>query len=273
MGSADTPRAPHPVRDLGDGIMMPLLGFGTWQIPRGREAEQAVSWALEAGYRHIDTATVYRNERNVGDALRQSGIPRDEVFVTTKWMPMRPNPARELDRSLTRLGLDYVDLYLIHWPMPGLDRRGWHGLEALHAEGRARAIGVSNFGVDRLTRLLAEAARRPAVNQVQFSPVHYRRQLLEYCTRQGIAVEAYSPLDRGRALADPTIAAVAKRQGRQPAQVMLRWAIQRGLSVIPKSTRRERIRANAAVFDFTLSDADMAALDALDTSGGTGKAR
>ncbi len=273
MPFADAPRTPHPVRDLGDGVMMPLLGFGTWQIPRGREAEQAVTWALEAGYRHIDTAAVYRNERSVGDALRRSGLAREDVFVTTKWLPLRPNPGRELAHSLARMGLDYVDLYLVHWPTPWTTRRSWQALEALQARGDARAIGVSNFGVDRLTRLVAGAERLPALNQVQFSPVHYRRRLLDYCTRRGIAVEAYSPLDRGRALDDPTIVAIAKRQGRQPAQVMLRWAIQRGLSVIPKSTHRERIRANAAVFDFTLGDADMAALDALDTTGGTDKAR
>jgi diketogulonate reductase-like aldo/keto reductase len=252
---------------------MPLLGLGVWQVPDGRETEQAVAWALEAGYRHIDTAAAYRNERSVGIAVRNSGLSRDEVFVTTKWMPVRPNPARELGRSLGRLGLESVDLYLIHWPLPFTESRGWRAFEELRERGLARAIGVSNFGADRLARLLAGATRPPAVNQVQFSPVHYRQRLLEYCTQQGIALEAYSPLDRGRAVAHPVIADIATRLGRDPAQVTLRWAIQHGAIVIPKSTHRERIQSNAAIFDFELGPADMRTIDALDTTGGTGKAR
>jgi len=273
MAPSPTSAAPQPTRDLGDGVHMPLLGLGTWQVPQGRDTEQAVGWALEAGYRHIDTAAAYRNERSVGVAVRNSGLPRDEVFITTKWMPVRPSPARELTRSLTRLGLDYVDLYLIHWPVPFTETRGWRAFEELRTQGLARAIGVSNFGADRLARLLAGATRPPAVNQVQFSPVHYRRRLLEYCTERGIALEAYSPLDRGRAVADPVIVDIAGRLGREPAQVTLRWAIQHGAIVIPKSTHRERIQANAAIFDFELSPADMATIDTLDTSGGTGNAR
>jgi diketogulonate reductase-like aldo/keto reductase len=261
------------VRELGDGVLMPLLGLGVWQIPRGRDTEQAVEWALEAGYRHIDTAAAYRNERSVGAALRRSGLARDEVFVTTKWMPVKPNAAGELARSLERLGLEHVDLYLVHWPMPFADTRGWNAMQALREQGLARAIGVSNYGADRLARLLAHATRPPAVNQVQFSPVHFRARLLEYCTEQGVALEAYSPLDHGKALAHPVIVEIAQRLERQPAQVMLRWAIQHEAIVIPKSTHRERIRANAEIFDFTVSPADMRALDALDTTGGTGKAR
>ena len=271
-GSASFP-ASQPTRDLGDGVQMPLLGLGVWQVPSGPATEQAVAWAFEAGYRHIDTAAAYRNERSVGIAVRDSGLSRDELFVTTKWMPIRPNPARELARSLERLGLDYVDLYLVHWPMPFAERRGWHAFEELRERGLARAIGVSNFGVDRLTALVAGARRPPAVNQVQFNPQHFRRRLLEYCTGQGIAFEAYSPLDRGRAVAHPVIVAIARRMDRDPAQVALRWAIQHGAIVIPKSTHRERIRANAAIFDFELAPADMRAIDALDTTGGTGNAR
>ncbi len=263
----------HPVRDLGDGVLMPMLGLGVWQIPHGREAEHAVEWALEAGYRHIDTATAYRNERSVGVALRQSGLARDEVFITTKWMPVRPHPARELARSLERLGLDYVDLYLIHWPMPLVATRAWRALEALRARGLARAVGVSNYGADRLGQLLADATRPPAVNQVQFSPVHFRRQLLEYCAQHGIVLEAYSPLDHGRGPAHPVIVEIARRLERTPAQVMLRWAIQHEVIVIPKSTHRERIRANAQIFDFVLSPSDMLALDALDRTGGSAAAR
>lgn len=263
----------HPMRDLGDGVLMPTLGLGVWQIPQGRATQQAVEWALEAGYRHIDTAAAYRNERSVGDALRQSGLTRDAVFITTKWMPLRPNPARELARSLQRLSLEYVDLYLIHWPMPVASTRAWHGLEELRTRGLARAIGVSNYGTDRLGRLLADATRRPAVNQVQFSPVHFRRELLDYCTQRGIVLEAYSPLDHGRALEQPVIVEIARRIERTPAQVMLRWSIQHDVVVIPKSGHRERIRANAEIFDFALSAPDMQALDALDTSRDTGTAR
>jgi diketogulonate reductase-like aldo/keto reductase len=250
-----------------------MLGLGVWKIPQGREAEQAVEWALEAGYRHIDTATAYRNERSVGAALARSGLQRDEIFVTTKWMPLRPNPERELARSLERLGLDYVDLYLIHWPVPWVGAGSWRTFEALRARGVTRAIGVSNYGADRLTRLLAEATRPPAVNQVQFSPLHFRRELLEYCSGHKIALEAYSPLAHGRALEHPVIVQIAARLERTPAQVMLRWAIQHDAIVIPKSTHRERIRANAQIFDFVLGPSEMQALDGLDRTGGSAKAR
>jgi diketogulonate reductase-like aldo/keto reductase len=252
---------------------MPVLGLGVWQMAVGRETEQAVEWALEAGYRHVDTASMYRNERSVGDALRRSGLPREEVFVTTKLMPGHPSAARELGKSLERLGLEYVDLYLIHWPLPVGNARMWRQLESLQERGLARAIGVSNFGRDRLAKLLHSAGRRPAVNQVQFSPYQYRRRLLEYCVEQDVVFEAYSPLARGQGLHDPTITAVAERLDRTPAQVMLRWAIQHGAIVIPKSSRRERIRANAQVFDFDLPDADMRSLDMLDRTDGAARAR
>jgi diketogulonate reductase-like aldo/keto reductase len=252
---------------------MPVLGLGVWQMSQGRETEQAVEWALEAGYRHIDTASMYRNEQSVGAALGRSGLPREALFVTTKLMPGRPSPARELDKSLARLGLDYVDLYLIHWPLPLGNARMWRQLESLQEGGRARAIGVSNFGRDRLAKLIGSAARTPAVNQVQFSPYHYRRRLLDYCLEQGVVFEAYSPLARGRGLDDPSIVAVAERLDRTPAQIMLRWAIQHQTVVIPKSSRQDRVRSNARLFDFELADADMRALDALDRTNNSGKAR
>ena len=252
---------------------MPVLGLGVWQMAAGRETEQAVEWALAAGYRHIDTASMYRNEQSVGAALRRSGLPREEVFVTTKLMPGRPSATRELDKSLTRLGLEYVDLYLIHWPLPLANARMWRQLESLQEAGRARTIGVSNFGRDRLANLIGSAASVPAVNQVQFSPYQYRRRLLEYCNRQGIVFEAYSPLARGRGLHDPTIVAVAARLERTPAQVMLRWAVQHRAVVIPKSSREERIRSNARLFDFELTEADMQILDALDHTNGSARAR
>ena len=263
----------QPDRELQGGGRMPLLGLGVWKMAAGQETEQAVEWALEAGYRHIDTASLYRNERSVGAALSRSGLPREQVFVTTKLMPARPGAERELERSLERLGLEYVDLYLIHFPVPLLTRRHWAALGSLQERGLARAIGVSNFGRERLRELIAGGSRKPAVNQVHLSPLHYRRALLEYCAQEGIVVEAYSPLERGRALADPTIVAVAERSGRTPAQVMLRWAIQRGAVVIPKSSNRERIRSNAQIFDFELDADAMTALDGLDTTRGTANAR
>jgi diketogulonate reductase-like aldo/keto reductase len=252
---------------------MPVLGLGVWQMAAGTATEQAVEWALEAGYRHVDTASIYRNERSVGAALRRSGLPREQVFVTTKLMPARVSAARELEKSLERLGLAHVDLYLIHWPLPLLNARLWRELESLQERELAKAIGVSNFGHDTLEALLRSASRKPAVNQVQFSPFHYRRRLLEYCLEQAIVFEAYSPLARGRGLQDPTITALAERLGRTPAQVMLRWAIQHQALVIPKSSRKERIRSNAQLFDFELTDTDMRALDALDRTNASARAR
>jgi diketogulonate reductase-like aldo/keto reductase len=262
--TANDSGAGGPVKDLGGGVQIPVLGLGVWQVPDGQEVEQSIAWAFEAGYRHIDTATYYRNERGVGAAVRASGLPRDRVFVTTKWLPMLRSPARELQASLDRLRLDYVDLYLIHWPVPGRTNRAWNELEALHERGLARAIGVSNYGGDRLARLLAGAAVRPAVNQIEMNPFDFPRAVVAECERAGIVVEAYSPLARGRGLDHPTLAAIAARLERTPAQAMLRWAVQHGAVVIPKSTRRERIFANAQIFDFELDEADMQSLDGLD---------
>ena len=263
----------HPPRTLLDGTPMPVLGLGVWQMAAGRETEQAVEWALEAGYRLIDTASLYRNEASVGAGLKRSGLPREQVFVTTKLMPTHPSAARELAKSLKRLDLDYVDLYLIHWPVPLISARYWRQLESLHAQGLARAIGVSNYGRDHLQAIARSGAATPAVNQVQFSPFRFRRQLLDYCLEHGIVFEAYSPLERGRAVSDPAVVQVAERLDRSPAQVLLRWAIQHQAVVIPKSTREDRIRSNALVFDFELTDADMQQLDRLDRTNGTASAR
>jgi diketogulonate reductase-like aldo/keto reductase len=259
-------------RVLADGAEIPLLGLGVWQVPDGRECENAVAWALEAGYRHIDTAQAYGNERSVGRALRSSGVPRDEVFVTTKFYPARRDPEAEAQRSLERLGLEHVDLYIIHWPQGGATW-AWEGMQAAAEAGYARSIGVSNFSVAELDELLAVASIPPVLNQVQFSPFEYRRGLLDACEQRRIALEAYSPLGTGRHLDDERVARIAERHGRTPAQVLIRWCVQRELVVLPKSTHRGRIEQNARVFDFTLGDDDMAALDALDETGGTAEAR
>lgn len=260
-----------PARELPGGVEMPVLGLGVWRMAPGRETEQAVEWALEAGYRHIDTAAAYQNEAGVGAALRASGIPREEVFVTTKLRNgEQGNPREAFDASRRALGLDVIDLYLIHWPVPFRASHGWPELQRLRERGLARAVGVSNYGVSRLRTLVGD--RGPAVNQVQFSPVHFRRRLLEYCDRHGVALEAYSPLERGR-VDHPVIARIAARLDRTPAQVMLRWSVQHGAIVIPKSVHRERIQENARIFDFELGAEDMRALDGLDRTGGSEKAR
>jgi diketogulonate reductase-like aldo/keto reductase len=259
-------------RTLADGNSIPVLGLGVWQVPDGAECERAVRWALETGYRHIDTAQAYGNEGSVGRALRDSGIPREEVFITTKFYPARRDPAAEIEGSLRRLGVDQVDLYIIHWPRKG-PTWAWPGMEAARERGHARSIGVSNFSAQELEQVIAIASAPPAINQVQFSPFEYRRSLLEACDARDVAVEAYSPLGTGRHLSDPTVERVAEGVGRTPAQVLLRWCLQRGTIVLPKSTHRERIEQNAQVFDFTLSDEDMATLDALDVTAGTDRAR
>jgi diketogulonate reductase-like aldo/keto reductase len=255
-------------RVLADGMVMPLLGLGVWQVPDGPECVQAVRAALELGYRHIDTAQAYGNEASVGRALRESGLARDDVFITTKFYPGRRDPLREAAYSIERLGVDYVDLYIVHWPAGGATW-AWPGMEAAHARSYARAIGVSNFDADELDQVLADATVAPLVDQVQFNPSAYRKALLDACDERAIALEAYSPLGTGAQLGDPVVVGVADRRGRSPAQVLLRWCVQRGIPVIAKSTHRDRIAENAQVFDFELSARDMEELDALDRSGGT----
>ncbi|HEV7655340.1 MAG TPA: aldo/keto reductase [Mycobacteriales bacterium] len=254
-------------RVLDNGVEMPLLGFGVWQIPDGKDTEQAVRWALEAGYRHVDTATLYRNEESVGKAVAASGIAREELFVATKFHPREPDPERALEGSLRLLGLDQVDLYLWHWPQGGPTRH-WAAFERIAARGLARAVGVSNFSADQLA-VLHDSDVPPAVNQVEFSPFQFRRALWEACEATGVVLEAYSPLTRGHDLRDRTVAEVAQAHERTPAQVLLRWGVQRAIPVIPKSANRERIAENARIFDFALTDEEMAALDGLDRTGGT----
>jgi diketogulonate reductase-like aldo/keto reductase len=254
---------------LADGKSIPLLGLGVWQVPNGPTTVNAVRWALELGYRHIDTAQAYGNEESVGRALKQSGLPREDVFITTKFYPGSEDSVAEAEGSLNRLGVDYVDLYIIHWPQRG-PTWAWRGMERAKELGYTRSIGVSNFDVGEQVK--AVATDPPVVDQVQFSPFEYRRKLLEAATRRPIAVEAYSPLGTGRHLADPKVKRIAARVERTPAQVLIRWCLQRDLIVIPKSTHRDRIAENAGVFDFTLSDDVMAELDAFDETGGTDRA-
>ena len=253
--------AGEPAVALANGGAIPLLGLGVWQVPPG-ETERVVATALADGYRHVDTASAYGNEEGVGLGVRASGVPRESVFVTTKLRPTRRNPERELAASLERLGLDYVDLYLIHWPAPGSDSL-WPAFERLHTQGLARAIGVSNYDTAHLARLVSRSETPPMVNQIQFHPYLWSPETLEDHRRLGVVLEAYSPLARGRGLDHPVIGEVARRHGRTPAQVLLRWAVQRGIPAIPKSTRPERIAENHRVFDFSLSPEDLAALDGL----------
>ena len=256
---------------LADGAQLPLLGLGVWQMRDGRECADAVRWALELGYRHIDTAQAYGNEEGVGQGLRESGVPREQVFVTTKFNPTREDPVAEVERSLERLGLERVDLYIVHSPRGG-PTWAWPGMERAHELGYAGSIGVSNFDVSEVQQVVAAASVAPVVNQVQFSPYEYRKGLLDACRANGIVLEAYSPLGTGRHLASETATRIAQRLGRTPAQVLLRWCIQRGVPLIPKSAHRDRIAENAQIFDFTLSDEDMVDLDALDRTGGTQRA-
>jgi 2,5-diketo-D-gluconate reductase A len=258
-----------PDIDLSNGVPMPQLGFGVWQVPDG-EAEKAVTLALEAGYRSIDTAKLYENEEGVGRALRAFGVPREELFVTTKlWNSDHgyDSALRAFDASMARLGLDLLDLYLIHWPVPGQDRylETWKALEKLYAEGRVRAIGVSNFAAQHLTRLLDGADTVPAVNQIELHPWLAQRELRAFHAEHGIVTEAWSPLGQGRGLLDdPALAGIARKHGRSAAQVVLRWHLQLGNVVIPKSVTPSRITENIDVFGFELDAADMAAIDAMD---------
>ena len=258
---------------LNTGASIPRVGLGVWQAPPGHVTRQAVTTALEVGYRHFDTARVYGNEADVGAAVRDSGVPRGEVFVTTKlWNEDQgfDRALRAFDASLGRLGLDHVDLFLLHWPVPGRRLDSWRALERLHADKRARAIGVSNFMPKHLEELLAHAQVVPAVDQIEVSPFLQQRETRALCARHGIVVEAYSPLTHGRRLGHPVVAGVAARAGRSPAQVLLRWAIQHGLVVLPKSTHETRIRENAAIFDFSLDPEAMAALDGCEEGLATG---
>jgi diketogulonate reductase-like aldo/keto reductase len=262
-------QAPHLPADtvaLAGGAQMPLLGFGTWQI-KGGKAQRAVSAALEAGYRHLDTATMYRNEREVGRALAESGVPRDQVFVTTKCPPDRARRALDtLRESLEMLGTDHVDLWLIHWPGKGsVNVDLWRTFVEAREQGLARTVGVSNFDAALIDEVTAATGVQPAVDQVEWSPLLFDANTLAEHRERGVVLEGYSAL-RGGTLDHPVIVDIAERLERTPAQVIIRWHLQHGVVVIPKSVHPDRIRSNADVGDFTLSDQDMAALDGLGSS-------
>jgi 2,5-diketo-D-gluconate reductase A len=263
-----------PNISLNNGVEIPQLGFGVFLVPPG-QTESSVTTALEAGYRHIDTARIYDNEREVGAAIARSGVPREELFVTTKvWNDDQGHDSAlaALDASLERLGLDHLDLYLIHWPVPAADRYvdTWRALEKIAADGRARAIGVSNFQVPHLQRLLDETGTVPAVNQVELHPNLIQRDLRAFHAQHGIATEAWSPLARGGLLEDPAVARIADRHGRSAAQVILRWHLQVGNVVIPKSVTPARIAENIDVFGFALDADDVTAIEALDSGSRIG---
>lgn len=258
---------------LSTGNRIPVVGFGVFKIPSGAASRRAVLAAFQVGYRHVDTASAYGNERDVGEAVRESGLPRDDIFVTTKlWNSDQGyrKALRAFDASLARLGLDQVDLYLIHWPVEGLELETWRALERLHEDGRARAIGVSNFMVRHLELLAANARILPAVNQIEVTPFNQQRDVRLWCEAHGIVVEAYSPLTKGRRLDDPVLVDVARRVGRTSAQVLLRWGLQHRLVVLPKSVHPQRMRENIALFDFALDEREMRRLDGLDEGLATG---
>ncbi|MFD8555671.1 aldo/keto reductase [Streptosporangium canum] len=259
---------------LNNGVSMPQLGFGVFQVPED-ETARAVTGALEAGYRSIDTAAIYGNERGVGQALAASGLPREELFVTTKvWNGDQgyDSTLAAFDASLAKLGLDHLDLYLIHWPAPARDLYGetWKAMEKLLSDGRVRAIGVSNFQPAHLTRLIDTGGIVPAVNQIELHPALQQAGLRDFHARHGIVTEAWSPLAQGAVLKDPVIVEIAERHGKTPAQAVLRWHVQLGNVVIPKSVTPARIKENIDVFDFSLTDGDMEAIARLDAGTRTG---
>jgi diketogulonate reductase-like aldo/keto reductase len=249
---------------LNNGVEMPIFGLGTYQMQNGNETYQAVLYALQIGYKLIDTAKMYGNEKDVGEALRKSGIPREEVFITTKlWNSDHgyQSTIDACDRSLKALGFSYLDLYLIHWPVGGLRNETWKAMESLLKAGKCRSLGVSNYMIWHLEELLENSSTTPAVNQVEFSPYLYQKDLLEFCRSHNIQLEAYSPLTKGHKLNDPKLMAIASQYSKTSAQILIRWALQQQVVVIPKSSRKERIRENSEVFDFSISAEDMKVLD------------
>jgi diketogulonate reductase-like aldo/keto reductase len=252
---------------LSNKTAMPRFGLGTFLSPVGKVTQDAVRWALETGYRHIDTARIYDNEKDVGQGIIESGVPRGDIFVTTKvWNDDQgyESTLKAFDESLKRLKMDYVDLYLIHWPVSGLRNDTWKALVKLQKSSTARAIGVSNFMIRHLEELLAQTNVVPAVNQIETSPFIQRRPLVEYCQKNGIVVESYSTMSRGQRMNDERLVSLGKKYGKTAPQIMLRWALQNEMVIIPKSVHKERIVENTNIFDFEISAADMTAIKSMD---------
>jgi methylglyoxal/glyoxal reductase len=254
---------------LNNGVEMPLFGLGVYLTDVGRTTQDAVRCALDHGYRLIDTAKAYENEKDVGNAVRESGIPRKEIFITTKlWNTDHGygKALRAFQRSLDELGTDYIDLYLIHWPVERIRHESWEALTTLLKEGKCRAIGVSNYMIGHLEELLDKSSVVPAVNQVEFSPFLYLKDLHNFCVKKGVQLESYSPLTRGRLFKNQTVSRLSAKYKKTPAQIMIRWALEHGVVVIPKSAHPERIRENADVFDFCIDQSDMTELDGLNAN-------
>ncbi len=254
-----------PTKKLNNGLEIPVIGFGTWKV-KGASVIEPIKIALEAGYRHIDTAKIYGNEKEVGEAIKASGLPREEIFITTKLWNLDQgyeSGKKALEKSLKELGLEYVNLYLIHWPETGFRKDSWRALEEIYKSGKAKAIGVSNYTIRHLEEMKEYANLTPAVNQVEFHPFLYQKELLEYCEGRGIQLEAYSPLMHGERMNNQTITNIANKHNKSNAQVLIRWSIQHSNVVLPKSTTPERITENINVFDFELLESDMRALDGL----------
>ena len=256
---------------LNNGVEMPLFGLGTWEITEGDSVINAVRLAISNGYRHIDTARIYGNEKGVGKglklALKDQGIKREELFITTKlWIDSfkYEKALKAFDRSLTKLGLDYVDLYLLHWPEPTYRQEAWKALEFILKEGKARSIGVSNFYQNHLDELISGADIIPAVNQVEFSPYLYLKQLKEYCENKGIRLEAYSPLTRGKMFEDSKLLDIANKYNKSSTQILIRWGLQHEVIEIPKSSKEDHIIENSKIFDFSIIEEDMGILDNFD---------
>lgn len=252
---------------LNNGVEMPIFGLGVFKAESGDETANAVRWAIEAGYTAIDTASYYDNEESVGRGIRESGAPRKDLFITTKaWNTEQgyDNALKAFDESMKKMGLDYLDLYLVHWPITDTYQETWKAFEKLYADKRVRAIGVSNFEPHHLDDLIAGASVRPTVNQVELHPYLQQRAVRDACARHKVHVTAWSPIARGKVLEDETIKAIAAAHGKSPVHVTLRWEMQHGIITIPKSVKQERIRDNINVFDFSLSDEEMAQIDALD---------
>lgn len=259
---------------LNNGVEMPFFGLGVYKVDEGKQVEEVVKYALNVGYRSIDTAAFYQNEAGVGKAIRESGIPREEIFVTTKvWNTDQgyDSTLKAFETSLEKLNLDYIDLYLVHWPVKGKYIETWKALEKIYEEGKVRAIGVSNFQIHHLEDIFEQCKVKPAINQVELHPHFSQLELRQFCQQHGIQIEAWSPLARARLLDEPILAEIGQKYGKSPAQVVLRWHLQQDIVIIPKSVKLERIKENADIFDFELSYEDMEEINRLNKNQRYGK--